>query len=99
MKPEQDQTNQPVRNETFNEYRERVHANDRQATSPNKVMRAIFGTFMFILYVGVGILLLINFFEWGPDWTWCRYVIGIVLIIYGIFRGYRQLKGEGYYQQ
>ncbi len=45
----------------------------------------------------MGILLLINAFNWSSDWAWCRYIVGVVLIIYGIFRGYRQYKGIDYY--
>lgn len=59
----------------------------------NKIMRAIFGIIMIIVYVGMGVLLLINFFNWGGDWAWTRYVVGVVLIIYGIWRAYRQVKG------
>lgn len=60
---------------------------------PNRVMRAVFGIIMIIVYVGMGVLLLINFFGWGGDWAWTRYVVGIVLIIYGLWRAYRQAKG------
>lgn len=84
--------------ESFQEYRERVHANDRPTNQGNKWIRTLMGVFMVILYVGVGVLLLINFFDWGPDWTWCRWVVGIVLIAYGLFRGWRQSQGIGYYQ-
>lgn len=59
----------------------------------NSVMRTIFGIIMIIIYVGMGVLLLINFFGWGGDWAWTRYVVGIVLIIYGLWRAYRQIKG------
>ena len=33
----------------------------------NTVMRSIFGIIMIIIYVGMGVLLLINFFNWGGD--------------------------------
>mgnify|MGYP001133605350 CR=1 FL=1 len=59
----------------------------------NTIMRGIFGLIMIIVYVGMGVLLLINFFGWGGDWAWTRYVVGIVLILYGIWRAYRQVKG------
>lgn len=61
--------------------------------NPNTIMRAIFGIIMIIVYVGMGVLLLINFFNWGGDWAWTRYVVGIMLIIYGIYRAWRQIKG------
>ncbi len=60
---------------------------------PNMILRSIFGIIMIIIYVGMGVLLLINYFGWGGDWAWTRYVVGIVLIIYGFWRAYRQVKG------
>lgn len=63
------------------------------AGKSGRVMRAIFGIIMVIVYVGMGVLLLINFFNWGGDWAWTRYVVGIVLIIYGFWRAYRQIAG------
>ncbi len=63
------------------------------AGGANSVMRAIFGIIMIIIYVGMGILLLINFFDWGGDWAWTRYVVGSVLVVYGFWRAYRQIKG------
>ena len=49
-----------------------------------KAVRTIFGIVM---------ILLINFFNWTANWAWTRYVVGIVLIIYGFWRAYRQYKG------
>lgn len=57
--------------------------------STNSILGITFGIFMVFVYVGMGILLFINFFNWGADWAWTRWVVGAVLIIYGIFRGYR----------
>ena len=34
-----------------------------------------------------------KFFNWGGDWAWTRYVVGGVLVIYGFWRAYRQVKG------
>ena len=56
-------------------------------------VRTIFGIVMILIYVGMGVLLLIIFFNWQADWAWTRYVVGIVLIIYGFWRAYRQYKG------
>ncbi|MDE6196898.1 MAG: hypothetical protein K2F91_03405 [Muribaculaceae bacterium] len=71
---------------------QRLEQNDPAGKS-NRIMRAIFGIIMIIIYVGMGVLLLINFFNWGGDWAWTRYVVGVVLIIYGLWRAYRQVKG------
>lgn len=58
-----------------------------------KMVRTVFGIIMILIYVGMGVLLLINFFGWQSDWAWTRYIVGIVLIIYGFWRAYRQYKG------
>lgn len=75
------------------EERRRQREEDAGENKSNKVMRAIFGIIMIIVYVGMGVLLLINFFGWNGDWAWTRYVVGVVLVIYGIWRAYRQVKG------
>ncbi len=69
------------------------HRSTDGAGKANNIMRAIFGIIMIIVYVGMGVLLLINFFNWGGDWAWTRYVVGVVLVIYGVWRAYRQVKG------
>ncbi len=57
-------------------------------------MRVIFGIIMIIVYVGMGVLLLINYFEWTtPALQWLRWIGGIMLILYGIWRGIRQFWG------
>lgn len=57
-------------------------------------MRVVFGIIMIIIYVGMGILLLINFFGWqGEVLTWLRYIGGVLFIIYGIWRAIRQFWG------
>ena len=59
-----------------------------------KIARMIFGIFMIIIYVGMGILLLVNFFGWeGGNWEWLRWTGGVLLILYGIWRAYRQFAG------
>lgn len=75
------------------EQRRRERMENSDTGRPNAIMRSIFGIIMIIIYVGMGVLLLINFFNWGGDWAWTRYVVGIVLIIYGLWRAYRQVKG------
>lgn len=57
------------------------------------LMRNIFGIFMVLVYVGMGILLFINFFRFDAGFAWVRYVGGVLFILYGIWRGYRQAKG------
>ena len=76
--------------------RQREEEKEERTFRPNRVMTSIFGIIMIIVYVGMGVLLLINYFNWGGDWAWTRYVVGIVLIIYGFWRAYRQIKGIDY---
>ncbi len=45
-----------------------------------KTARLIFGIFMIIIYVGMGILLLVNFFDWeSGSWEWLRWTGGVLL--------------------
>lgn len=56
-----------------------------------KGMRLAFGIFMIIVYVGMGVLFLTNVFDivnYGVS-----IAIGVLLCIYGIWRGYRLYKG------
>ena len=71
-------------------------ANDDASRKPAvpSIMRAIFGIIMIIIYVGMGVLLLINFFGWqGEVLTWLRYGGGVLFILYGIWRAIRQFMG------
>lgn len=77
------------------EERRQERLEERESKRPNAIMGTIFGIIMIIVYVGMGVLLLINYFDWGGDWAWTRYVVGIVLIVYGVFRAYREYTGLG----
>ena len=61
--------------------RQRQENGDDTGSKANRIMRSIFGIIMIVIYVGMGVLLLINYFNWGGDWAWTRYVVGVVLII------------------
>lgn len=70
-----------------------MEQDDRRPKVPS-TMRMVFGLIMIVVYVGMGILLLINFFGWqGELLQWLRIVGGILFIVYGIWRAYRQFKG------
>ena len=57
-------------------------------------MRIIFGIIMIIVYIGMGVLFMINFFNWTAEpWSWLRWVFGGLLVIYGIWRAIRQFWG------
>ena len=66
-----------------------VRRSSKSAPSTSSILGLVFGIFMVIVYVGMGVLLIVNFFNWSPDWAWTRWVVGCVLIVYGFFRGYR----------
>ncbi|MCM1021874.1 MAG: hypothetical protein NC343_06280 [Muribaculum sp.] len=66
---------------------------DKRPATP-AVMRNIFGVIMIIVYVGMGILFLCGFFNSiVGSWTWLRWVAGVLLVVYGFWRGYRQFSG------
>jgi cytochrome c biogenesis protein CcdA len=67
---------------------------DENKSMVPSTMKMVFGIIMIIVYVGMGILLLINFFQWGPGLgEWVRWIGGVIFIIYGIWRAIRQFKG------
>lgn len=97
-----DDFNKDRESEEFRRYREQMHPEQyeeedgRRRHHPASSMRIIFGIFMVLIYLGMGVLCLINFFGAPADnlgWTIARYVVGIVLIIYGVWRGYRMYAG------
>ncbi|MCH5245956.1 MAG: hypothetical protein J1E84_05800 [Muribaculaceae bacterium] len=55
-------------------------------------MRAIFGIIMILIYIGMGILMFINFFNFYGIWLKLRWVVGGLFILYGFWRAYRQIK-------
>lgn len=63
---------------------------ERKAPSTAHILRNVFGIFMVLVYVGMGVLMFMNFFHLIP---WVTYTIGTLLVLYGIWRGYRQAKG------
>lgn len=68
--------------------------NRPSGTGTPQTMRNIFGIVMIVVYIGVGVLFLTGFFNTiMPAWPWLKWVVGILLIIYGIWRGYRQFTG------
>lgn len=75
-----------------NQYTRPTRTSATSAFSTRKILGLVFGIFMFIVYEGMGVLLFINFFNWNSDWAWTRYVVGIVLVIYGFFRAFRTYK-------
>ena len=91
-------------NPEFEEYRRKMHHNmatgedntvDPRPARKFSPLQVAFGIFMIIVYVGMGVLLMMNFFG-APDtaaWTIGRWIVGIVLVIYGFWRAYRMIAG------
>lgn len=64
-------------------------------TATPQAMRNVFAIIMIIVYVGVGLMLLFNWFHiiYDPNWNILRWIGGPILILYGIWRAYRQFRG------
>ncbi len=63
---------------------------DKRPQAP-KGARVAFGILMIIIYVGVGALFIFNVFDIINYTVSC--IVGVLLVIYGIFRAYRLYKG------
>ncbi len=70
---------------------------NRKSPVPRKAL-IVMGIIMICIYIGMGVLFFCNTFGWleqGGVWKVLNYVCGVVLILYGIYRGYRLYKGIG----
>ncbi len=54
---------------------------------------------MVLVYLGMAVLMAINYFDFSstPLWTAVRWFFAVVLALYGIYRGYREITGEHTY--
>lgn len=71
--------------------------NERRSRLP-KGLLLFMAIFMVVLYVGMGVLFFIDFFGWVGQsglLTTMNYICGTVLVLYGVYRGYRVVKGIG----
>lgn len=57
-----------------------------------KSVRIIFGIFMILVYIGMGALFLLGFFKQILPET-IGNIVGVILCVYGVWRGYRLYKG------
>lgn len=73
-------------------------SNDQERPAVPSPLRIFFAIFMIVVFVGVGLMLLFNWFNviYDPSWNWLRWVGGPIFILYGFFRAYRQFKGTDY---
>ena len=71
---------------------ERPRTAMKRMPSTRQILGLAFGIFMVFVYVGMGILLMLNFFQWYGSIAWTRWIVGVVLVIYGFYRGWREYK-------
>lgn len=75
-----------------------METNDYRRSPIPKTALLVMGIFMVLVYIGMGILFFCDVFGWngyGGVWHVLNYVCGVVLVLYGIYRGYRLYKGIG----
>ena len=62
-------------------------------------VKMFFGFFMVLVYLGVAVALALNLLDWSntPMWNTIRWIFAVVFGLYGIYRGYREIKGEHTY--
>lgn len=75
-----------------------TEAHRQKTRRTNAWLALIFGIFMVLFYVAMGVLLFSHVFDvlfegMSPGIAWIRYLVAVVLIIYGFYRGYRLWKG------
>lgn len=71
---------------------ETVHS---ASTDTPALMKKVFGVFMILIYFGMGGLTLVGYFDvlFG-SWTWMKWALGLLFIVYGIWRAYRYFVGR-----
>lgn len=69
-----------------------MDSNKGQNSNLPKSARVIFGIFMILVYVGMGALFLLGFFKQILPET-IGNIVGVILALYGVWRGYRLYKG------
>lgn len=66
----------------------------KRQPSITQTLKMFFGIFMVLVYLGMAVLLAIDFFGLPKYLNW---LFAVVFAAYGIFRGYREIKGEHSY--
>ncbi len=70
---------------------------DNNSNNMPMSFRIFFGVFMALFFIVIGIVLLTNWpiaMIYDPSGYWLRLVGGPSFILYGMFRGYRMIKGN-----
>ena len=68
-----------------------MNGRDNENRKTPKGAALAFGILMILVYLGMGLLFILNVFDVINPVV--SYIIGGLLILYGIFRGYRLYKG------
>lgn len=61
----------------------------------SKWLYVFMGVIMILIYVGMGVLFFVDLFGWAKQaqpWPVLNYFVGVVLVLYGIYRAYRLYK-------
>ena len=68
-------------------------------TRINQSLKLFFGIFMVLVYLGMAVLMAMNYFDFinTPLWNAVRWLFAAVLAAYGIYRGYREVTGDHTY--
>lgn len=62
-------------------------------SSVTQVLKMLFGIFMVLVYLCMAVLMAIDLFNLGR----LRWLFAVVFAAYGLYRGYREIKGEHTY--
>lgn len=68
-----------------------MEGNNGNRPGPVKGSNIVFGIIMIIVYIGMGILLCLNMFNF--DNATISIIIGVILCVYGVWRAIRLFKG------
>ena len=62
-------------------------------------VKMLFGIFMVLFYLAVAVAMAMNLFQWTdtPLWKGVRWFLAVLFGLYGLYRGYREIKGEHTY--
>lgn len=62
-------------------------------------VKMFFGIFMVLVYLGMAVMMALNVFNWSttPLWNAVRWFFVVLFAAYGLYRGYREVKGEHSY--
>lgn len=67
---------------------------EKSRHSSPKGLRLWFAIFMVLIYLGMGVFIAMDKVDVFGTNTTVKYIVGCVLVVYGIYRGYRLMKGS-----